>query len=73
MRHFDSISHDGKEVWWAQRWIKPGPKNWKIIPERPYDTFRLSDYMMSPLDLEVHQRRIREALGVPEEYMEPEE
>lgn len=72
MKHFDSISYDGREVRWAQRWIKSGPKNWKVISERPYDSFGLSDYMISPLDLEVHQRRIYEALGVPKEFMEPE-
>ena len=73
MRHFDSISYDGKEVRWAQRWVKPGPKNWKVIPEYPYDRLRLSDYAMSPLDLEMHRRRIYGALGVPKEFVEPEQ
>jgi hypothetical protein len=72
MRHFNGISYEG-EVWWVRRCIKPGPKNWKIIPERPYESLRLYDYTTSPLDLEVHRRRIYEALGVPKEFMEPEQ
>jgi len=73
MRHFDSISKDGQEVRWARRWTERGPRNWRIVPEYPFMPFKLSDYQISVVYFEVCKRRIREALGVPKEFVEPEQ